>query len=608
MRRLPLLFLALVAIVSGCTSTTEPNDDPGTTPGEVAVTAVTGLPTVGGNVKAIALESDGSAVALIDGGLFRIVSLSATPQRIGSLDDYLAFGLSPSGDLYAITATEIHSFDAGSELPRIAMIDPAGPLSTNGRVESASIDFGAGGTPYITMISNYPRMYLYRTSDRGATWSSVTIPDAQFMTAIAFARNGTMYGASSQSFYVSTDEGVTWQTKPPVVRNYSGTMRVTRNGTIYYWLPQIGSLHVSRDEGTTFMQLSPFNQAPFPIDIREGAGGTLYGLWSKGGQLNTSQPGWLSTSTDGGSTWNRILNANGRALAVSGEHIAVGLAGDERQLGGIYWSADAGSTWSASGLRPGLMVNDIAFDRDRTMLALIDNVLFRRTTSGWQLLGSQGQSYTRVAANAQGTIVAASGYVVYTSTNNGATWRDSAITDYLPGTSGFVMTPALVALPDGSFLLSVVTYDQSGEGYHAGVLYRIGADGAPVRITGVGHTFRSLVVDRTGTIYGSEERLNPITQTFSSELYTSTDAATWTLAPAGTRSGSSYNSHNRYVRMSGQSELKMGSSSGGDETTLNVTGLPVTLNLVNRILFGPDDKLHFTPMEGGLYTSTTAQH
>lgn len=605
MRRINLLLIGLLSIITACATSTDPGDDPAV-PGDITVEGVTGLPSVGGNVSAIASDGNGGVIALIDGGLYTFASPSAPAQRMGTGNNYKTFGRAPNGDVYAITGTDIQFFDQGADPPRSTPIDPAGPIAVNRRVEKASVAFSASGEAFITMINNYPQMYAYRSSNDGATWNEISLPSAQFMTALALAPNGNLYGASATAFYVSTSQGVTWQAKPPAMVNYSGTMTVASDGAIYYWLPQTGALRVSRDEGTTFTQLSEFNRPPFYIDIKEGSGGVLYALASKVAQLTTQQS-WLARSTDRGATWATMLYANGRALAVAGSNIAVGLGGDDQQLGGMYWSSDAGSTWSASGMRSALQINDVAFDRNGALLALIDNALFRRTSGGWQLLASQGRGFDRIAANLNGAIAIATTSSVYYSNDNGFTWSENAITDYIPGSRGGPAVPAFIARSNGEFLMSLTTYDNGGNGYHAGVLYRIASDGIPKQITGIGTTFRSLVEDRNGKLYGGEESLDPISQTFRAVMYTSQgDASTWTAAPSGTKSGSSYNSRNRYVRTSSNTELAMGTSGGGEDAAQTLRGFPTTNNMIGRMMFDRNDRLYITSITGGLYMTTTA--
>ncbi|MBC8144274.1 MAG: hypothetical protein H7X80_01745, partial [bacterium] len=94
MRRYTLLLILSLAIISACGTTTEPGDDPALT-GDITVEQVTGLPTVGGNVTGIALEPSGRVIALIDGALYTIASSSDAPQRMGTGNDYKAFGLAP---------------------------------------------------------------------------------------------------------------------------------------------------------------------------------------------------------------------------------------------------------------------------------------------------------------------------------------------------------------------------------------------------------------------------------------------------------------------------------------------------------------------------------
>ena len=120
------------------------------------------------------------------------------------------------------------------------------------------------------------------------------------------------------------------------------------------------------------------------------------------------------------------------------------------------------------------------------------------------------------------------------------------------------------------------------------------------------YSFRSLVEDRNGALYGVEERLDPISSTFGSTVYRSQGTPTlWERAPQGARTGSSYNSNNRYVRVVNQSEMAIGATEGSEQS-LTVEGLPVEYHLLGTVKFGPDDRLYMTASERGIYVSDGA--
>jgi photosystem II stability/assembly factor-like uncharacterized protein len=601
MRFPTLLLFALAAGLSACTSTTDPGDDPGSGGAAIPFTSIGVLPSVGGNVTAIEVDASGDALAIIDGKLYR-TSGGGAPQQIGTSAKYLAIGRAPNGDIYAITDREVHTFDGGAGSPRVSPIDPAGPLSTNGYLQSAAVDFGPDGSAFLTMVSNYPRMYLYTTPDRGATWRSVSVPDAQFMTSIAFGPSGRMYATGSSGFYVSTDGGTTWTRKPPILNNYAGSLRVLSDGTIVAWFPGSGGLHVSRNGGESFTQLTQFNRAPYIIAIREGAAGTLYALISNGERTSATAASWVARSTDGGLTWTRLFNAGGRVLDAAGSAIAVGLPSELEQIGGVYLSTDAGATWRSNGTQTGRYVTDIAFDRDGALLALIDHALFRRTASGWQALGAQSRRYLRVAANELGSIVVGTTGGVFTSKDNGATWSDSAITGYFVSPNAVPTVPALVPHLLGSFLMSMTSVEPGMSEHKGGVLYSINADGAPQLVASNAPTLGAIVAARNGTLYGFNSSLG-FNNTYTSTYYTSLDGVTWTEVPRGTQIGIAYNSRGRYVRYTGDSTVAIGTTGGSEDAPRVLTGQPARNNLIERLVFGPDDRLYLAPMDGGLYLS-----
>ncbi|MBC8145378.1 MAG: hypothetical protein H7X80_07315, partial [bacterium] len=212
----------------------------------------------------------------------------------------------------------------------------------------------------------------------------------------------------------------------------------------------------------------------------------------------------------------------------------------------------------------------------------------------------------RVAANTNGAIAVASTSSVYYSADNAATWSEKLITGYMGGTSGTIAVPAFIARSNGDFLLSLTTYDQAGNGYYAGKLYRIGSNGVPTSIGGVATTFKSLVEDRNAKLYGVEETLDQISGTFRVATYQSADATTWTAMPSGTIVGASYNTSNRYVRVSSNTELRMGTTGGSENAARTLRGFSSTNNMIARLMFAPDNRLYMTSMTGGLFATAAA--
>lgn len=103
---------------------------------------------------------------------------------------------------------------------------------------------------------------------------------------------------------------------------------------------------------------------------------------------------------------------------------------------GVYWSGDAGATWSEFGLgfSPAIQwCMDVAVSQTATYFAATDNgVYYVRGVGGlWELAGTgtQGQSMSSVVVAEDGTIIAGrSGAAagIYRSTNGGATWSTAS--------------------------------------------------------------------------------------------------------------------------------------------------------------------------------------
>jgi hypothetical protein len=604
LRHVVLILLFCLFILGGCDTATDPDNPSGGDTTTLAMTKLTDLPVAGGDVTGIAVAPDGRVIAVIDGKLYAIPAAGGTPQIINSDPVHTNVAVAPSGEIYALTATEFRTYVSGSTTPAIVPIDPAGPLAIGRRVEDAEITFSPSGEPVITLTNNTPQSYTYSSTDKGATWKSVTLMNGsgtmQYGGDVAFMPNGDIVATDYKGFYKSPDRGATWASFPPPLDNYAGKLLVTSGGDIYYWVKGGGGLKVSHNGGASFSDLSQFNRAPYFISLRQGGDGALYALANRSavGTVPIARPMSLLKSTDGGTTWQHLLYVQGHELATGGTTLAVGLVGSlngsSSGPGGVNISQNMGATWRSNGLNTVKTFQDFGFDRDGNLLLVADQELFRKTAAGWQTMGSQG-FFNRFTTTPQGNLLFATSSTAYFSSDNGTTWSEEKMPDYLYGGIGGIVVPVVVGKRDNEFLVSVTTYRDDLGTHTNGALYKVDKDGLPARITGANGNFVKIIEDRDGILYAS-------TVNFADALKSTDGGATWQVQPKGTPA-IAINSNNKFISNGEMGTYRLGTM-GSDETRpLKMSGFTTPGNLISSIRFDRDDRLYIVTANQELYIS-----
>lgn len=151
--------------------------------------------------------------------------------------------------------------------------------------------------PSIILVAPYTSG-IYRSTDRGLTWSRVTTVSAVYRLAEAPADPATIYASNSSGIYRSTDRGATWTR---IGTNLTGTpyfcllTSPTAPGTVY--LGTTAGLFRSTDYGNTWQELTTdisFNK--ITALALAGDGSTIY---------TECQNNAVYRSSDNGTTWER---------------------------------------------------------------------------------------------------------------------------------------------------------------------------------------------------------------------------------------------------------------------------------------------------------------
>jgi len=567
---------------------------------------LTDLPLVGGNATGVAVTSNNTVIAAIDGKLYSIAASGGAPQLIDGDAAYSAVAVAPSGEVYAVTATEIYTFNLATGAKKVAPIDPSGPLSVNGRVEDVEFRFSPSGIPFIVLTSNYPRSYVYYSMDTGTTWTQLKTHNGlsmRYSGDVAFSPSGELFVGDYEGLYTSTDMGETWTLATSTMPNGQIKLLYTSAGDIYRYIPGGGSLGVSHDEGRTFTEITQLNRPPFFIDMQQGSDGALYTLANSSsvGAVPVSRPMSFMRSTDGGTTWTQLLLGQAHEFAMRGSTIAMGLVAlesvSQQEMGGVCFSRNSGATWEQSGSRTVGSIQDFGFDKEGHLVLMAEKEIFRQAGSRWEVLGSQ-LTFNRFTTAPSGAMLVAHPTVVYYSSDDGATWTESPITDYLYPGIGTMMAPVALGRRNGEFIISVTTYRNDLSVHTNGALFRIGNDGVPVRISGAAGNFVSMVEDANGTLYAT-------TVNFADALVSTDGGDSWQKQATPIRA-MAFNSINKAFWYSGTTGYSYGTAGDEHPTELKMTGFTEPANYISSAKFGPDDKLYLLTIDQGLYISKSA--
>ncbi|RPI21617.1 MAG: hypothetical protein EHM61_24320, partial [Acidobacteria bacterium] len=279
---------------------------------------------------------------------------------------------------------------------------------------------------------------LYKSTDRASTWEPVVTITNTFVHAIVVhPLSGFVYVANHiAGISRSTDGGRTWTVSNQGLTSldFTGLCVDPAAGTdVYTGTP--GDLFKSADSGTTWTSLSNLFTAHYVQDLlsetRAGADA-----------LFAATRGGVYKSTDHGKTWKNKSSGLGN-LRVTGLE-----AGADNQTlyasteGGFYRSTDGGDSWV--GRHNGLLstwINQLAgsLDAPGTFFAATQSGVFKTTDGGgnWTRSGTQFANrdiyLIGVHPRASNLVYAVtygspSGSLIYTSTDEGGTWRLASTT------------------------------------------------------------------------------------------------------------------------------------------------------------------------------------
>jgi len=251
-----------------------------------------------------------------------------------------------------------------SDFPTANAIQPAFPgspnsvlKSTNSGVSFTSADKGLP-TPYYGVILPDPSSAgtvlidtgqgVFRSTDDGATWTNVE-PHSNGGAVRSLSKPSVLYAEDGCNLYESTDAGQTWNSTYTNCALNAAVVAVSPTTPNTVLLFSGSTEYRSTDGGTTFPQTitAPFSTISFgtPNQIVASPDGSLYAFAGASG---------LYKSADAGLTWSQLGNgapAYPAAFALSASAPSTLYASDGSS---VYKSTNAGASWSAMGVGTGL--------------------------------------------------------------------------------------------------------------------------------------------------------------------------------------------------------------------------------------------------------------
>jgi photosystem II stability/assembly factor-like uncharacterized protein len=326
----------------------------------------------------------------------------------------------------------------------------------------ADVAVSKDGVLYCTLNDNNAKLSVYRSTDNGATWTSLTTP---FYGGYAIGVNasGHLFVSSDQT-YRSTDQGATWKALPvgfPNVTNFTENSKkelfVTSGGFAYQtlyrssdfgnnWLPMntgvVGIPNVGFYGDTILVGDNYYNAKMFRSTDNGATFKNVSGMTVISGYINaligTSYQSIIAgTSTgiyrsvDHGKVWKQVSNVAVTSLYQQPNGTMYGF---RSAFGaGMIRSVDSGSTWTE--MKNGMgntIIYSLAFAPNGDIFAGTDGALFRSTDAGgvWARIDTQktGKPYgIYIAVNRDGKLFTGgakngTNSETYQSTNGGVSW------------------------------------------------------------------------------------------------------------------------------------------------------------------------------------------
>lgn len=278
--------------------------------------------------------------------------------------------------------------------------------------------------------------YIYGSSDYGSTWTRCTAPYG-FWYALAATQNLTTLVAAQNygAAYRSTDSGATWTTIAALPLAAWSGVAMTGNGSHMAAAVMGGGIWVSGDGGATWARSSAPSSSWTSLSA---SAASSYFVAVQGGAASNNYS-YVYLSADYGRTWQRTNEYSSAWVSVSadatGKDVLAATSG-----GPLYYSSSYGATWRQLS-PPGFYTwTSVALNAtgELVLTASIDGGVWLSFDSGalWNLTTlSASLLWQGVATDRSGSRIAAiaSGNAgqggIYASASYGVRWTQAAVTE-----------------------------------------------------------------------------------------------------------------------------------------------------------------------------------
>jgi len=277
--------------------------------------------------------------------------------------------------------------------------------------------FGGGSVPSLYVVSYEGR--LYRSFDRGTTWTELDTPAVFGLRIAVTYPDGNVpelcLGTQYAGVFCSSDEGASWVSRNRGLNGATvAAMAIApSNPRIAYALG--GTFARTDDAGATWsIDVRPSTSPTGDVAVDPKNPDIVYASAYSSGVLR---------SADGGATWLPAapIESPVTSIAIDPESPATLYAADGR----LWKSTDSGTSWSIAGAGLPNGVDLVVVDAsDHDVLYAAAPALYRSADAGasWSLVYDRGVSSVASDPAHPGTVYAAEFFGVVKSEDFGATW------------------------------------------------------------------------------------------------------------------------------------------------------------------------------------------
>ena len=249
---------------------------------------------------------------------------------------------------------------------------------------------------------------VYRSSDNGDSWTkfSTGLPNLKEIKSMVVKSNVLYAAATSSGLYKSSDNGQNWTNVPITGYPTPDLSFLYVDGSILYG--GLDKLVRSTDDGLTWTALS----------ITEGIFGNPFCMTRSKSNLLIGAAYGNFTSSDNGLKWTKIANAPIQWTAIATTNDTT-----YASRGTISYSIDGGTNWTPMPNYQWDLVSSLLLTGGRIYVGSAGGVFRSDKQGNFQMLASMSNSKVKAVAELQGRIHVATENGIYYSDDQCTSWK-----------------------------------------------------------------------------------------------------------------------------------------------------------------------------------------